>query len=168
MKGCFMFLAVLGFSAHAATTPYDNFDGSDLIDTSRWQDPVNFSNFIENGKLRVEQKRLGSTRSNDVRFSDPNSVDAIQATVNVAQISDSGALVRARVGGFFCDSDNTANGSIGEIFAETGIGQRDIYCSVGYYPMHQRKLLDAHRFTGRHDQLWPACFQYRSHHRFGI
>lgn len=100
---------------------YDDFDDSNFLSTELWAGQINFANTVENGKLRVQQRRGDISQSNSIRFVDPASANAIQATVNMQENSVTDGLARARVAGQFCDIDGVANGDTGEVFAEIGI-----------------------------------------------
>ena len=65
---------------------------------------------------------LGASGSSNNRFPNAIGINELQATVSVSNTEAVGnPSMRARLGGFFCDSNNTADNQLGEIFADNSI-----------------------------------------------
>lgn len=99
--------------------PFDDFS-SPTLDRTRWRD-LELVREIDDGQLASELTRFGSSGSNELRFFDPNSINAFQADVTVTEIRNTSALPMARLMGFFYNDGTPGGGSAGEILAEIGI-----------------------------------------------
>lgn len=97
-----------------------------LIDRTKWAD-LEFIRRIEGGVLRSAIRKYGSNASSGLVFTNPSTVNSIQATVTIDEFINNGAFPRARIGGFFY------NDALGTIHAEIGIGENGSGGLKGYY-----------------------------------
>ena len=101
--------------------PYDDFEGSYILDFERWNNSLRYVRGIDNGVLLSELARAEVEGNNNTVFADGLSINSIKTTVNVKQAAATNAEARARIAGFFCDIDNTINGEFNEVFASFSI-----------------------------------------------
>lgn len=117
------FVVIAGLSSPTAAG-FDDFDGSEFLLAERWTTPE-VTNLVNGGVLLSAVATQGRSASSDARPVDPSSVQAISAVARVTGDSGVGdSARRVRLAGFFCDSNNSADGDNGEIFAETAILSR--------------------------------------------
>jgi hypothetical protein len=110
--------------------PYDDFSGT-YIDKSKWQE-AEWVREIDTANQRLLIKQSSPSPividnypyndSNSLNFSDPNSVNSIQADVTILQNNITGqAHTRVRVAGRGYNDGTSGGGMIGDIFAEISL-----------------------------------------------
>ena len=125
-----------GVEVAAGTNPNDNFDlpkykvddfYDDMIDGTKWTNFEFVRRIVDDGtgnhvfESAVEQ--YGSDASNNMGFTNPETIISIQADVKVTELDNSNAELRARIWGKFFNANFTE--------AEPGDGSGDVLVQVG-------------------------------------
>ena len=111
---------------------YDNFNTA-MIDRSKWS-RREFVRRIDAGVLVSELTRIGSDGTNGLNLVNPDTVNKILADVTVNAVTNTNAVVQARVMGDFYNDGITAGGGFsGDIFAGTAIHHNGVGLVVAIF-----------------------------------
>jgi hypothetical protein len=114
---------------------YDDFNMPE-IDTAKWTETgiggVN-SAMINKGKLNLSATSADATNFINIGFTNPGLINTIAADVKVTEFVDNGGYSRARLGGRFYNADAGSSTLIGDVWAEIGMTDTDIYYTVIKY-----------------------------------
>ena len=142
-----LFVGAILATQSSSLTLYDDFSGTS-IDKLKWKQGE-WVREIRDGKLALKQASPNPMvvtsypfdyESNELRFSDPNSVNSIQSDVTVLEYAIiNSAMIRARLGGNFYNDGTPGGGNSGDIYAEIDLRDEPDFgpsasCFVYKYP----------------------------------